>query len=180
MTAPDRTQPDEVVPAARMPATRSGNDLGLPDQPDTSELIERAKTTQLTYGSAGHGTVGNILTEMLKLATRADITHVPYKRGYHFREDVGPPITVEQLDAPSFINHLLKGLGNLLMEGGGWNGGKVDARLDNLFEVVTPWHPCLRQRFFHPKAVVGQHIDHAGEASGQPHKLEQVLHLRAR
>jgi tripartite-type tricarboxylate transporter receptor subunit TctC len=45
------------------------------------ELIERAKTTQLTYGSAGHGTVGNILTEMLKLATRADITHVPYKGG---------------------------------------------------------------------------------------------------
>jgi len=45
------------------------------------ELIERAKTTQLTYGSAGHGTVGNILTEMLKLATKADLTHVPYKGG---------------------------------------------------------------------------------------------------
>ena len=45
------------------------------------ELIERAKSTQLTYGSAGHGTVGNILTEMLKLATKADITHVPYKGG---------------------------------------------------------------------------------------------------
>jgi tripartite-type tricarboxylate transporter receptor subunit TctC len=45
------------------------------------ELIDRAKSTQLTYGSAGHGTVGNILTEMLKLATRADITHVPYKGG---------------------------------------------------------------------------------------------------
>ncbi len=45
------------------------------------ELIERAKTAPLTYGSAGHGTVGNILTEMLKLATKADITHVPYKGG---------------------------------------------------------------------------------------------------
>lgn len=45
------------------------------------ELIERAKSTQLTYGSAGHGTVGNILTEMLKLAAKVDITHVPYKGG---------------------------------------------------------------------------------------------------
>ncbi|HET9404527.1 MAG TPA: tripartite tricarboxylate transporter substrate-binding protein, partial [Burkholderiales bacterium] len=45
------------------------------------ELIAMAKTARLTYGSAGHGTVGNILTEMLKLAARVDITHVPYKGG---------------------------------------------------------------------------------------------------
>lgn len=45
------------------------------------ELIALAKSSQLTYGSAGHGTVGNILAEMLKLATHVDITHVPYKGG---------------------------------------------------------------------------------------------------
>jgi len=45
------------------------------------ELVALARSSRLTYGSAGHGTVGNILAEMLKLAIGADITHVPYKGG---------------------------------------------------------------------------------------------------
>ena len=45
------------------------------------ELVTLAKTSRLSYSSAGHGTVGNISAEMLKLATGADITHVPYKGG---------------------------------------------------------------------------------------------------
>jgi tripartite-type tricarboxylate transporter receptor subunit TctC len=45
------------------------------------ELVALAKTSRLSYSSAGHGTVGNICVEMLKLATGADITHVPYKGG---------------------------------------------------------------------------------------------------
>jgi len=45
------------------------------------ELVALAKTSRLSYSSAGHGTVGNISVEMLKLATGADITHVPYKGG---------------------------------------------------------------------------------------------------
>ena len=45
------------------------------------ELVAMAKSSRLTYSSAGNGTVGNILTEMLKLAIGADITHVPYKGG---------------------------------------------------------------------------------------------------
>jgi tripartite-type tricarboxylate transporter receptor subunit TctC len=45
------------------------------------ELVALAKSSKLTYGSAGHGTVGNILAEMLKLEIRTDITHVPYKGG---------------------------------------------------------------------------------------------------
>jgi tripartite-type tricarboxylate transporter receptor subunit TctC len=45
------------------------------------ELLALAKTSRLSYSSAGHGTVGNISAEMLKLATGTDITHVPYKGG---------------------------------------------------------------------------------------------------
>jgi tripartite-type tricarboxylate transporter receptor subunit TctC len=45
------------------------------------ELIALAKSSRLTYGSAGHGTVGNILAEMIKLEAKVDITHVPYKGG---------------------------------------------------------------------------------------------------
>jgi tripartite-type tricarboxylate transporter receptor subunit TctC len=46
-----------------------------------AELVALAKTSRLSYSSAGHGTVGNISVEMLKLATGTDITHVPYKGG---------------------------------------------------------------------------------------------------
>ena len=35
------------------------------------DLVTLAKTTKMTYSSAGHGTVGNILAEMLKLAVGA-------------------------------------------------------------------------------------------------------------
>jgi tripartite-type tricarboxylate transporter receptor subunit TctC len=45
------------------------------------ELLMLAKTSRLSYSSAGHGTVGNICVEMLKLATGFDITHIPYKGG---------------------------------------------------------------------------------------------------
>ena len=45
------------------------------------ELVALAKSSRLTYSSAGHGTVGNICAEMLKIATGSDITHVPYKGG---------------------------------------------------------------------------------------------------
>ncbi len=45
------------------------------------ELIVLARSSKLAYSSAGHGTVGNITAEMLKLATGTDITHVPYKGG---------------------------------------------------------------------------------------------------
>ena len=45
------------------------------------ELVALARSSRLAYSSAGHGTVGNISAEMLKLAIGADITHVPYKGG---------------------------------------------------------------------------------------------------
>ena len=46
------------------------------------DLVALAKTSKMTYSSAGHGTVGNILAEMLKLAISApDLVHVPYKGG---------------------------------------------------------------------------------------------------
>lgn len=45
------------------------------------ELIALAKTSQLAYSTAGHGTTSNIAGEMLKLAAKVDITHVPYKGG---------------------------------------------------------------------------------------------------
>ncbi len=52
------------------------------------ELLEmaRAKPGQLQYGSGGVGTASHLATEMLKLMTSTEMTHVPYK-------GLGPALT---------------------------------------------------------------------------------------
>ncbi len=47
----------------------------------TKEFIALAKTSKLTFGTAGAGTLGHVFAEMLKLAVGADMIHVPYKGG---------------------------------------------------------------------------------------------------
>jgi tripartite-type tricarboxylate transporter receptor subunit TctC len=47
----------------------------------TREFIALAKSSKLTFGTAGAGTLGHVFAEMLKLATGADMVHVPYKGG---------------------------------------------------------------------------------------------------
>lgn len=46
-----------------------------------TDLIKRAKENpgKLNYASWGYGSTGNIITEMFKLATKTELTHVPYK-----------------------------------------------------------------------------------------------------
>lgn len=41
--------------------------------------LARAKPGQLNYGSAGNGSAGHLAFEYLKLATKIDVAHVPYK-----------------------------------------------------------------------------------------------------
>jgi tripartite-type tricarboxylate transporter receptor subunit TctC len=43
------------------------------------ELIDRAKTQKMTYGSAGPGTTMNIAGELLNAAAGTKISHVPYR-----------------------------------------------------------------------------------------------------
>ena len=62
-------QPNIVVVHASVPA-KSMRDL--------IELA-RAKPGQVNYGSGGIGTASHLATEMLKLMTRTDMVHVPYK-----------------------------------------------------------------------------------------------------
>ena len=45
------------------------------------DLIKKAKENpgKLNYASWGYGSTGNIISEMFKLATKTELTHVPYK-----------------------------------------------------------------------------------------------------
>lgn len=47
----------------------------------TGDLIKLAKENpgKLNYASWGYGSTGNIISEMFKLATKTELTHVPYK-----------------------------------------------------------------------------------------------------
>ena len=47
----------------------------------TAEFIALAKSSKLTFATAGAGTLGHVFAEMLKLAIRSDMVHVPYKGG---------------------------------------------------------------------------------------------------
>jgi tripartite-type tricarboxylate transporter receptor subunit TctC len=48
--------------------------------------LARAKPGQITYGSGGIGTASHLATELLKLMTKTDMVHVPYK-------GLGPALT---------------------------------------------------------------------------------------
>ncbi len=48
--------------------------------------LARAKPGQVNYGSGGSGTASHLATEMLKLMTKTDMVHVPYK-------GLGPALT---------------------------------------------------------------------------------------
>ena len=47
----------------------------------TKEFIALAKSSKLTFGTAGTGTLGHVFAEMFKLAIGSDMVHVPYKGG---------------------------------------------------------------------------------------------------
>lgn len=48
---------------------------------NVGELIKlaRSKPGEITYGSPGNGTVGHVGTELIKLAAKIDMLHIPYK-----------------------------------------------------------------------------------------------------
>jgi tripartite-type tricarboxylate transporter receptor subunit TctC len=69
-------QPNVVVVHPGVAAASVNDLLGL----------ARAKPGQLAYGSGGIGTASHLATEMLKLMTKTDMVHVPYK-------GLGPALT---------------------------------------------------------------------------------------
>jgi len=69
-------QPNVLVVNPSLPAGSLKELLGL----------ARAKPGQMTYGSGGIGTASHLATEMLKLMTKVDMIHVPYK-------GLGPALT---------------------------------------------------------------------------------------
>ena len=91
----------------------------------------RANPGTLSYASAGNGSVGHLLGEQFKLATGADIVHVPYKgSGPALVDVVGGQVPVFYDNLPSSLPLVLDGRLRPLAVSG-------DARVPALPDVPT-------------------------------------------
>ncbi len=61
--------------------------LGARNLGDVISLAQ-ARPGQISYGSAGNGTTGHLAMELLKLSAKIDMTHIPYKGGAPFVNDL--------------------------------------------------------------------------------------------
>lgn len=74
------------------------------------ELIAVAKKQQLTYGSAGNGSVNHLLGEMLNTAAGVKLAHVPYRGAAPAMQDLlGGQIDLVFTSLPSVAGHLKQG-----------------------------------------------------------------------
>lgn len=72
--------------------------------------LAKAKPEGLTFGSSGTGSVGHIAGEMLRGATGAALTHVPYKGGSPAAVDViAGQISMSLVSLPTVMSHYKAG-----------------------------------------------------------------------
>lgn len=90
----------------------------------TSEFIALAKSSQLTFGTAGTGTLGHVFGEMLKLNTKADMIHVPYKGGGPVMAALtGAQVNAAVVSVASTVPHMKTGRVRLLAVTGSKRAG---------------------------------------------------------
>ena len=81
----------------------------------TSEFIALAKSSKLTFGTAGAGTLGHVFGEMLKLASGTDMVHVPYKGGGPVMAAlIGAQVNAAVVSVASTVPHMKAGRVRLL------------------------------------------------------------------
>ncbi|TFZ02759.1 tripartite tricarboxylate transporter substrate binding protein [Ramlibacter henchirensis] len=74
------------------------------------ELVAAAKKSQLTYGSAGNGSVNHLLGEMFNAAAGVKLVHVPYRGAAPAMQDLmGGQINVVFTSLPSVSGHIKQG-----------------------------------------------------------------------
>lgn len=77
---------------------------------DVQELVALAKQSQVTYGSAGNGSVNHLLGEMFSSAAQVKLVHVPYKGAAPALQDlVGGQISLVFTSMPSVAQFIRAG-----------------------------------------------------------------------
>ena len=86
--------------------------VSRPDAPFKTipELVAAAKKDQLTYGSAGNGSVNHLLGEMFNAAAGVKLTHIPYRGAAPAMTDLmGGQINVVFTSLPSVAGAIKSG-----------------------------------------------------------------------
>jgi tripartite-type tricarboxylate transporter receptor subunit TctC len=86
--------------------------VAKPDAPfkSVSELIEQGRKNNLTFGSAGNGSVNHLLGVMFNMNTGTQLTHVPYKGAAPAMQDLmGGQINLVFTSLPSVAGSLRNG-----------------------------------------------------------------------
>ena len=97
---------------------------GVSPAKTTSEFIALAKTSKLTFGTAGTGTLGHVFGEMLKLNIKADMIHVPYKGGGPVMAALtGAQVNAAVVSVASTVPHMKTGRVRLLAVTGSKRAG---------------------------------------------------------
>jgi tripartite-type tricarboxylate transporter receptor subunit TctC len=92
----------------------------------TSEFITLAKSSKLTFGTAGAGTLGHVFGEMLKLASGTDMVHVPYKGGGPVMAAlIGAQVNTAVVSVASTVPHMKAGRVRILAVTGSKRAGVV-------------------------------------------------------
>ena len=79
---------------------------------DLKEFVKLAQASpgKLTYGSAGNGSAGHLAFEYLKLETKIDLLHIPYKgTGPQLTDLLGGRIDAAAAGAPPLLPHIKGG-----------------------------------------------------------------------
>lgn len=157
--------------ALSVPASSPANSM--------KELVALAKSSRLTYGSAGHGTVGNILAEMLKLAIHADITHVPYKGGGPVMVAVtGSQVSLGIVSLASTMAHAKAGRVKILAVGSG-KRSRLAPDTPTIAETVQgveleSWVGLLAPAGT-PRRIISTLNAHVRKSLGMPDVLKRLL-----
>jgi tripartite-type tricarboxylate transporter receptor subunit TctC len=80
-----------------------------------AEMLAGLKTTKMTFASAGPGTPGHFAGEYLKLMTKSDMTHVPYKgAGPALNDVIGYHVDMYFPGMPAAVPHVKAGTVKML------------------------------------------------------------------
>lgn len=117
----------DFVPVAHIASTPLvfAANIGLPAS-NIAELVALAKTKPVNYGSSGNGSPHHLGMEMLKLITKVDMLHIPYKGvAQSVPALLAGDVSVILVGVPSIQPHVRAGKAKLLAVSSGMRSSLV-------------------------------------------------------
>jgi tripartite-type tricarboxylate transporter receptor subunit TctC len=151
---------------------------GVPAK-DLREFVKLAQASpgKLTYGSAGNGSAGHLAFEYLKLETKIDLLHIPYKgTGPQLTDLLGGRIDAAAAGAPPLLPHIKAGKLRAIAVG----TPQRIAALPDVATVAEQGYPGFETSQWYglmvpaktPDAIVKRLADAAAQSAKSPAVLE--------